>query len=117
MRELKFRAWDKIKEEWIYSDTSPAMWRYFKELEERGIRHFESYEYTGLFDKQGKEIYEGDIYQQEWKDERVTGEIIYGDMARFWLKPFEHYFIGEIKNTGEVIGNIYENPELVGEIK
>ncbi len=70
--------------------------------------------YTGLKDKNGKEIYEGDIFRQDWKGEQVVGEIVYGDMARFWLKPYEHYFIGEIKCvTGEVIGNIYENPELL----
>jgi len=72
-----------------------------------------SYPYIGRKDKNGKEIYEGDIYKQIWRGKEIIGKIVYGDMARYWLEPYEYYHIGVIKITGEVIGNICENPELL----
>jgi hypothetical protein len=59
--ELKFRAWDEIKQEFIYSDQiAGGMWRYFKTLEDRGIRHFMSEQYIGIDDINGTAIYKGD---------------------------------------------------------
>jgi len=127
MREIKFRAWDNDNK--IMVDVYEMEWMEGK-LWATCIPHFETtsgllrkrvlctstnpiLQYTGLKDKNGKEIYEGDIYKQIWKGEQVIGVITYGDMARFWLKPYDHYSIGEIKITGEVIGNVWENPELV----
>ena len=117
MREIKFRFWDKIDKKMLYDYT----------LEEANINlakiePLNEYEimmqYTGLKDKNGKEIYEGDIlhsdkselehvYIIEWsnKDDYcgfVTVSKKYG-LRTFLNKDF--------KNS-EVIGNIYENPEL-----
>lgn len=113
MREIKFKAWDKVKEEWIYSDKFPSMWQYFKELENRGIRHYESYQYTGLRDKNGKEIYEGNIvkyFKTEYQVAFIEGsfELVGTDK---YGKIFKTNRIITDACIGEVIGNIYENPE------
>ncbi|KKL65171.1 hypothetical protein LCGC14_2157620 [marine sediment metagenome] len=57
MREIKFRAWDKVIGKWHYSNKYPSMWQFFRALEDLGIHHFECYQYTGLKDKNSKEAY------------------------------------------------------------
>lgn len=78
--------------------------------------------FTGLYDKNGKEMYEGDIIRGE---DGYNREIIYGTMNcgccysvyGFALDPFDYEdFVFEYPEQYEVIGNIYENPELIKEI-
>jgi uncharacterized phage protein (TIGR01671 family) len=122
-RNIKFRAWDKegkkyfmeccwlsfcpngIRFMWTDNETDNMMVTELKD--------YELLQYIGLHDKNHKEIYEGDIFKQQWEGKEIIGEIVYGDMARFWLKPYEYCYIGEIRLTGEVIGNIFENSRLL----
>jgi uncharacterized phage protein (TIGR01671 family) len=134
-REIKFRAWDKEGQE-MY-DVAMINW----EAEEIAytdhptgyeadalLEQVELMQYTGLKDKNGKEIYEGDILKSlsqvfsEENQDALISEVYYHDSyAAFYLLASNRDFeINEplaqsIHNYEilEVIGNIYENPELL----
>lgn len=127
-REIKFRAWDKDRECFLpvivgNTDIKDDNWicpLTFCEVNgEKNWYHNETCEimqYTGLHDKNDKEIYEGDILSDNslviW-DKRQSSFVM---SKEEWL--FNHYF-GEgvdVENgfaDTEVIGNIYDNPELL----
>jgi len=116
MREIKFRAWDNATESMVDALCHDVYG--LDEIIEK-VSRYSVMQYIGLKDKNGKEIYEGDIckshqykYWQRgvvtWIDSRVSFMLIQGDGL-----------IGINDNDGlwnedlEVIGNIYENPELL----
>ena len=76
-------------------------------------------QFTGLYDKNGKEIYEGDIFEI---DDYTNGVVVYfegegtfgircKDDEDEWNEPFSYYCFDRM----EVLGNECENPELLGE--
>lgn len=77
-------------------------------------------QYTGLHDKNGKEIYEGDVIQlvHPFKDRQYTGKIIFerGSFIAedFWMTHYDNPsdFTEGLEHV-EVIGNIYEHPHLL----
>lgn len=77
---------------------------------------FELMQYTGLKDKNGKEIYEGDIVQDHRKDTRfkVIFDITDDGSGFYGLDLTEMGYGINLRNSSvRVIGNIYENPELI----
>ena len=114
MREIKFRAWDKETKEMIVWDK--LIWNsqgLLNSLHNTGTPdHYGNWiaqQYTGLKDKNGVEIYEGDIVETLDELTKIT-DVKFIDGA---FMPFDHSS-PEIKSEeSSVIGNIYENPELL----
>ncbi len=72
---------------------------------------------TGLRDKNGNEIFEGDILSSE--SYPVKGAVEYRAKLGMWvncLKEYSYYeYLGNVASDREIIGNIHENPELLEE--
>lgn len=114
-REIKFRAWEKEEKKMILPKNVTDNINIFA----RGClsSNIELMQYTGIKDKNGTEIYEGDIL--ELYDEEDFFKVEYqAEDVRFLLTSnsicvsFEYYSQGEI----EVVGNIYENSKLLQKI-
>jgi uncharacterized phage protein (TIGR01671 family) len=133
MREIKFRAWDKKNKKMIYPtglygdikrwhiESSNSYWGMYSHgrvcgnADDSGIL----LQYIGLEDKNGKEIYKGDIV--EIINSSVDEEDGYflvefeSERARYILasKDLAYDFDNTSPNEIEVIGNIYENKDLL----
>ena len=119
MREIKFRAWDGEEMRYTFSVQSNGD----GVLYSGGIVDWKLMQFTGLKDKNGKEIYEGDIVNIP----------LFGNCIIIWNESicafqYAYHAIGKGTSIGgrmtntlysyeqqkyEVIGNIYENPELI----
>jgi uncharacterized phage protein (TIGR01671 family) len=120
-REIKFQVWDQdAKKMWTWEDINKAdqegILCFLDMLEED---QFIPRQFTGLRDKNGKEIYEGDIIRA--KNGVQIGTVIWVEsdckyVVR-WTKdnPTKMVYDSNMSSAqwGEVIGNIYENPELL----
>ena len=107
MREIKFRAWDGCQMQSVV---------YVGDNEVYTCPKCIPMQYTGLKDKNGTEIYEGDILSYD--DGRITYVTWHDYTARFdsigvTSKGVPHPLSDRPELLAEVIGNIYENPELL----
>jgi len=126
-REIKFRAWDtQDKEMWNWEEHDREIcWHLSGECSYDIILM----QYTGLKDKNGVEIYEGDILG--YGSGEIYGVVIWGTHkwiadcggdscipTGWWIEQkgnnllYELLYISELDNY-KIIGNIYENPELL----
>jgi len=118
MREIRFRAWDNFnrrmienpnigwdeEDDEIMIDKGGGKWRSPKQLI--------LMQYTGLKDKNGKEIYEGDVVKHSVEPIEIN-QIEFHN-AQYHLEPHGLSLCDEYEIV-EIIGNIHENPELLKE--
>ena len=131
MRETKFRAYHKERKEMFeiasidFEEKKAALSNGIIKLLNVDSKQFELLQYTGLKDKNGKEIYEGDIIKYKFPYDRRLKHISpvkfleteasfgikdrYGNETQLYRITANNYF--------EVIGNIYENKNLLEENK
>ena len=115
MRQIKFRAWDKLQSKFV----EPIFNEFVDVNDQFEDEDFIFLQFTGLLDKNGVEIYEGDIlatnngeqYSVKWSDEFFKFKISCRP------KGFSHVqsmsMASQVSRLAEVIGNIHENPELI----
>ena len=124
MREIKFRAWDKEDKEytsWEWLLKRRYNQDYIRDHEDphgpvlsiHTDKNIELEQFTGLHDKNGKEIYKGDIvFSKDWNPEK---QVVTFDRGGFCLKYDGSGYYPDIKYAEQmtVIGNIHENQELL----
>jgi uncharacterized phage protein (TIGR01671 family) len=136
MREIKFRAWDKKKKEYFHisemwnGGTDPCCFSadgWVDNYGNRGnIKDIVMEQYVGLHDKNGNEIYEGDIIKYTSEDD----VFFYAEVKYFadddnypafdFIPPDEDWQFqsnclseGSFSNALEVVGNIHQNADLL----
>jgi len=123
MREIKFRAWDREEKNYIFFDALDGILSKCDEVyRQRCVGVFE--QFTGLRDKNGKEIYENDICKIRFDIDKVE-DYIYASLTEKEIRTCERVFVVESPlfnnqpelnaDIIEIIGNIHENPELLND--
>lgn len=127
MKEIKFRAWDiespamltweEIQDDWETEGYSDNILR---------GDHYIPMQYAGLKDKNGKEIYEGDIIQYvvPFEGGQYTiyilvkwGKVEFSFLKKTLSNKIHRTTYQGLERYGKVIGNIYENPSLWEEVR
>jgi len=133
MREIKFRGKRLVNDEWVYGfliqyENGWFICNFIGDAYQYKVDPSTVGQYTGLKDKNGKEIYEGDICFVEIYDNFGTiskDECFYAKVV--WMNNGFHLvdvngkiwteWMTDYNDSLEVVGNIYDNPELLKEVE
>lgn len=110
---FKFRVWDKINEIWVknFSIDEQGFVECFYNPTQAMNRRLVLMQCTGLKDKNGKLIYEGDIVERKNGFSIKRGVVYFNEVfTQFAATNMSHY---SLVNRSIVIGNIYQNKELL----
>ena len=125
-RTIKFRGKRLDNGEWVYGYYAAVAGTHkivsYKLDSPSGATYYEVApetvgQFTGLLDRNGKEVYEGDLL----KEDEITWEIFWcDDVAAFMVEQYnpesdapKMFLLSDVAKDSEVIGNIYDNPELM----
>lgn len=129
MRKLKFRAWDILGKRYTYPDVGyqghfviDLNGRFHNLQNGSGGVEYVVQQFTGLKDKNGRDVYEGDIVSKTSKQPgafsgEIAGEVFYSEnrcafmINDVYIASFLNVPANKEKHT--VIGNIFENPDLI----
>lgn len=107
MREIKFRAWDDLMKIYVSRcEMTDITLNFYGDQQCCSLSDMVFQQYTGLKDKNGIEIYEGDFIRFG-KMEGLYSDQMYPIVAA------THPIVRNYSHLGEVIGNIFETPELL----
>lgn len=128
MRIIKFKIWNKKKNKWHFKEPIHLFGEVIimgeilnanledKPMSLEELNDLVPLQFTGFKDKNGKDIYDSDYI--DWAGEHRL-LVVWSDYG--WRAVDDNRVVGEnlaqIRQYSEVIGNIYENPELLGDTK
>ena len=126
MRVIKFRGKKSSNGDWIYgslvSSKDIGIAIYFqtgngmvKTMDWVYVKEDTIGQFTSLYDKNGKEIYEGDILKVQGTDEKIEVRFVRGVFAFLWNGDLDNEapINAPTQEWAEVIGNIHDNPTLL----
>jgi uncharacterized phage protein (TIGR01671 family) len=125
-REIKFRAWDKVHKKFLDEDDvcigldgclysveyigDTCMHHSVTNITEINSSKVILSQFTGLKDKKGVDVYEGDIVEWLQRDETRTRLVVKFEWDDLLSRVYTYPYIGP---TAKIIGNVFENPELL----
>jgi len=132
-REIKFRAYDKERKKIKFFDLKEIYADCYHNVgflknaphqhENDGWEQFELMQFTGLKDKNGKEVFEGDVIKIKCNEDIIIGDVFYNQSRCCYMINHPAGYNGffglhtltiEICDEFNIIGNIFQNPELLG---